>query len=160
MAFYDRFEQQRGGENSGSDSEDFTVEQHLVPGVEGVTDATPQAAANHAAVQNDVTNTAARSAAARRGMALAMQNGDIVHDGSFAPSIGCYVSGSEAGEYFRDALRYSGGVRQGPEYTSDPAPGVARVEVDHWVTLDDMHKQSEGLGRTFESQRRANWVRD
>lgn len=147
-----------GGENSGQDSLDFTPEQHHVASVDTPTAHDPTGA--DAAAHETEEKGSHESAQARKGMAWAVEGGSLQGGTPFTTSNGCFTSGDMVGAGFEEAIRSSGGVRQGSTWVSSPAPGARRTVVEHTVTLDQLHKQDEGSGRTFETQRRANWSHD
>lgn len=83
--------------------------------------------------------------------------------GPFTPSNGLHAVGSDHVSVFARSISFSGGVRQGSSWTSDPAPGAARAfggsgggggngaPLSH-LTNNKVEVQTQGSGRTFRSQ--------
>lgn len=85
------------------------------------------------------------SRAAREGQHWAALNYQSA--GPFSPSVGMHSQGKDHVSVFSRSIRMSGGVRQGPSWTSDSASGAARAPVNgNDLNLD---VQDQGAGDTF-----------
>ena len=153
------YEESVGGTDSGGDSLNFTPEHRYTAAVDTPKGGDPAGAQDAVAEVKETGST--QSQAARHGASWALQDGVLKGDTMpFTGSVGIFTPGHDVRDAFESALRDSGGVRQGSSWVSDPAPGAARVIVEHTVTLDQLHKQDEGSGRTFETQRHSHWTHD
>ena len=101
------------------------------------------------------TVTHAESAGAVHGQAGATHGHQQL--GSFLPSNGMHSVGSDHIGCFSGAIRMSGGVRQGQQFTSDPAPGVARAGVDGFTPKYEQDPP-RGAGKTFEDRQHSRWA--
>lgn len=95
----------------------------------------------------------AMSHAAQRGQ-MGMTHGAQM-PGPFTVSNGMYTSGKDHASKFAAVVNMSGGVRQGKQFTSDPASGVGRAPVAENHTHLDM--QSQGAGTTFRARQHRRW---
>lgn len=93
---------------------------------------------------------------AQRGQAYATRG--LQDPGPFTYSAGMHSIGSDHIDAFSSTVQYSGGVIQGKQFTSDPAPGVARCKVDGNHTYSKVKVQSEGSGETFQERQRSRWA--
>lgn len=155
----------KGGENSGRDSLNFTPEKHHVAAVDSPHGSDPAGA--RAGAQQEQEADSSESRGARHGATMATEKAFKGEPLAFTATAGMFTSGPSVGAYFHRAVTDSGGVRQGPSYCSDPAPGVYQCKADHTLTLDSLSKPDENghlvhqdAGRTFEKQRHSHWSHD
>lgn len=77
---------------------------------------------------------------------------------AFQPSAGMHAVGHDHIDVFARSILFSGGVRQGTQFTSDTAPGVASANVDGNDAYDDIDVQDQGEGETFEQRQHSRWA--
>lgn len=99
----------------------------------------------------------AESANARRGQAEATKGFQDL--GSFTPTDGLHSVGADHIAEFSQAIRMSGGVRQGAAFVSDPARGVARASVDGFHQNFEQTGDTPRVGgATFEERQHSRWA--
>lgn len=90
---------------------------------------------------------------AQHGYSWATHNSQ--HPIPFRASVGIFKTGSAAASEFSQAVNFSGGVRQGHTFTSDPASGVGRASVEGQAHLAT---QGQGSGETFRVRQHRRWA--
>lgn len=78
--------------------------------------------------------------------------------GPFMPSVGMHSTGHDHADAFSRSVQFSGGVRQGQQFTSDPAPGAAVASVDGNHSYEDIEVSAQGEGETFRDRQHSRWA--